>query len=369
MANASKSNLGLRPIKSKSRLAPSRRTLSVERLESRELMAGDVSAVFNRGTLTITGDAYGNGFIIQGTDDPKTVRIVGTTHAGGSTTINGNSYVEFTGVTKQINVKSGGGDDNIIVMGTDGRDMTINRNLKIETGTGNDTVTIGQAGSNDAEETVDPRSQAVNITGYLYIKTEAGNDTVSIANTKVRSLVTIDTGDGDDGVLFPTTANDDDDSDSDEEVFAVEVTGNIQLRMGAGEDTVSGANVTGAKNLQILDYEDAADIVLTNFTIKTKIQIVTGNDVDTIELDNIKTASLQISTNGGDDQIHLEGGEIKGLLIRAGADYDAITLTDVKTTGGTQILGDKGGGTLLLQGYNQLRKLKKKGLTELASVT
>ena len=360
------SKLGLKPI---SKPRTSRRRLGIESLEKRELMAGNVTAVLNKGTLTITGDSLGNGFIIEGTDDPKVVRIVGTAQAGGDTTINGSSYVEISGVTKQINVNTNGGDDNVVVMGTGGTAMTINRNLKIETGSGNDSVTIGQAGSTDTEQTSSPLAQSVNITGYLYIKTEAGDDTIAIANTKVRSLTTIDTGDGDDSLLFPTTSPDDDDSDSDEEVFAVDITGNIQLRMGDGEDTVSGSNVKGAKDLQIFDYEGAADIVLTDFTIKSKIQIVTGNELDTIELDNVKTNTMQIATNDGDDQIHVDNGEYKSLLIRAGDGYDAITISDTKTTSGTQIQGEKGGGTLLLQGYNQLRKLKKKGLTELASVT
>ena len=104
--------------------------LAIEQMENREVFDGDVTAVLNGNTLTITGDALGN--IISVTQISATqVRIDG----GQTTGVNGASYQDFD--------FAGG-------------------NLRINLGDGADIVTIGNGTTQ-----VDLNSLAVNL-GELY---------------------------------------------------------------------------------------------------------------------------------------------------------------------------------------------------------
>src|SRR6476646_10305838 len=90
------------------------RQLSIQPLEERALMAGDVGAVFANGTLTLTGDAGDNdiSLVQQMTNNVPVAgsfTLIGHPDANGvPTTINGRQSVSFTGVNA-INASLGNG--------------------------------------------------------------------------------------------------------------------------------------------------------------------------------------------------------------------------------------------------------------------
>src|SRR5262249_14916053 len=80
-----------------------RRTLHVEQLEGRAMLAGNVTASVSGGNLIIRGDNVDNGVVISQTD-PGTYLVTGIDTAGGPTTINGNTDATFTGVTGSFDI-------------------------------------------------------------------------------------------------------------------------------------------------------------------------------------------------------------------------------------------------------------------------
>ena len=95
--------------------------LGIERLENRELMAGNVTAAVQGGFLVVTGDTADNGVTIDYIQATNSYQVIGTTPSGGTaTTINGldtsvpaNAQI-FTNVTKGLKVTLNAGNDNLV---------------------------------------------------------------------------------------------------------------------------------------------------------------------------------------------------------------------------------------------------------------
>ena len=112
-----------------------RRPLELECLEERIAPAGSIIATISGGNLTITGDAAGNGFIIDDSGLPANeLRI--TPNPG--TLLNGYAGpVVYTGVTGGLKINLGDGDDSMSLYG-----IVIAKNVQIDAGAGIDTVMV-----------------------------------------------------------------------------------------------------------------------------------------------------------------------------------------------------------------------------------
>jgi hypothetical protein len=102
----------------KSRMGPMRRTLTVEALEERTLLTGNVTASLNAATglLSITGDTGDNQFTIALSPTSGNIRISG--NAGTSTTINGVASADFAlAQVNAITMVLLNGNDNVTVSG------------------------------------------------------------------------------------------------------------------------------------------------------------------------------------------------------------------------------------------------------------
>lgn len=122
-----------RCTRSRRRLA---RAFSVEALEARQMLAGDVMVTFNFGVLQIVGDAQSNRteLVSDGTD----ISIQGF----NGTTINGPTSVPAASV-RYITIEMGDGNDHVALTAENtsriGFDLIT---LTIETGDGNDLVRL-----------------------------------------------------------------------------------------------------------------------------------------------------------------------------------------------------------------------------------
>ncbi len=126
--------------------------LQFERLESRHLMAGNVTVELIDGTLYLDGDDAANGIAIVGAETPGEVRITGTpAFAGDVTELNEQDGPLTFVVTKDIVIRMGGGND-----GVEMNNVGVPRNLSIETGAGLDRVAIGYCTMNATVNVVWP---------------------------------------------------------------------------------------------------------------------------------------------------------------------------------------------------------------------
>lgn len=168
--------------------------LNLNALEDRTTPAGNVTAFVGNGILYVVGDAADNQVWISGTGKRSViVQPLGDTTVNGSSQgvwlgdirgyhiedQSGNNTIVVSGLNTRgtLNVRTGGGDDQLNVLNS-----RVRQGTSISTGAGDDSVQI--ANSRLRQQTS--------------IDTGAGNDDVRITNSKLRQQTTINLGDGND---------------------------------------------------------------------------------------------------------------------------------------------------------------------------
>jgi len=215
---------------------PNVRILSVEGLENRRLLAGDVHAELVDGNLRVAGDAQGNEFAIHRGPDPGQVVVAG--RAG--TTINGGPSVTFSDVTGRVLVRAGAGDDSILV-----RDLTAPDGLRIESGPGDDRVALQEVSARRLSVDSGLGDDVVRLNkvraGEAVLLTGVGNDRVEIHASRFRERLSLGTGAGDDHVVMAEVTSD-----------------TMSLMTGDGEDRVNvrGSRIADASFVHLGDGHD-----------------------------------------------------------------------------------------------------------------
>src|SRR6478609_5229089 len=119
------------------RVVQRKRQLGVERLESRIVLAGNVSATVRGGNLQLTGDTLGNEIAIE----QSALKSFTISSRDGITTINGQAGpLTFNGVKKNLSISLGRGDDVVELAGSGDSSLRVSNRLNISTGAGNDQV-------------------------------------------------------------------------------------------------------------------------------------------------------------------------------------------------------------------------------------
>src|SRR5262249_7678926 len=149
------------------RCQASRQTfLQVERLECREMPAGNVTTLLINGSLTLTGDALDNDVILS---QPGIGML--TITPGGGTTINRQANaVTLSGVTHDLNIRLGKGTDAVSFALT-AAPITLLGNLTI------DYASFGGTGQKSVDTLQDTASRFNHLTvaGNITILYAAGN--------------------------------------------------------------------------------------------------------------------------------------------------------------------------------------------------
>ena len=169
----------------------STRSLAIERLERKNLLAGDVTAVVTDGDLRITGDSNDNHVQIVGTADPGEYRILGVDRSGAPTTINGQSgQIRVTGVVDDIVIDMQGGDSRVALLngefGTGGD--------QLELVVPDDLIVFNRAGR------LEVRAANVRVDDDFIINTRDGADEIALLETLVGDELRIESHGGADEV-------------------------------------------------------------------------------------------------------------------------------------------------------------------------
>lgn len=312
---------------------PGRKPLVVERLERRDLMAGDVFAAVIAQQLVIVGDAADNGVTLTYSSATQTYRVTGRDAGGSPTTINGldtsqpGNVAEFGGV-KQLYVGLGGGNDDFDVGSATAVDMVIQKWLTIEMGDGDDQVRLG-AGGNAAGGAA-PVARSLRTGTSVSANLGAGNDQPSIANADIGLNLNVLAGDGDDTVSFDTELTPTGATTS--TLFPVRVRRNALISLGGGADELTLKHAAFQGSLVVLDGAGAANIDLINLNVRKKIDIHTAHEADEIQIELVRAKQLNINTNGGIDHVVLKNDAFSSLNIKLGAARDRLRLDRVRTS-------------------------------------
>lgn len=340
----------------------SARGTRIERLESRQMMAGDVFVNVVDGNLIVEGDAEGNqvaitagpepgSYLVRGLDGTNVVRPA----AEVSTPVN---EVVVKGVTGGARIALGAGDDRLVLA-----NASFQGGVSIRMGEGNDGVAIGlrpvvEAGS----ETPTPAPGSVRIGGPLNIGTGEGNDRVHVDQAGIGGPLNIETGGGNDAVRLghqsPTTAEltaDAVETDAKPEIApALRVMRAIHINLGAGNDEFNADAVSAAQGMNVNAGEGSDALHLDHVWSSGPLTLIggPGDGADTIELAHARAAVALINTGAGNDRVRILDSAFRVLGVALETGDDTLAVGNTKAEWAFALGGD-GSDTLKNLGGNR----------------
>jgi hypothetical protein len=332
------------------------RFFSLETLEVRHALAGDVMAVMYGQMLVVWGDAEANGAVLTYDSTTLSYHVTGQDAGGSPTTINGQTEAVLSGV-QSVAVLLNGGDDTFSVGSPEAVDVVISQWLSIDMGDGNDNVQLGQGGNAPGGD--DPTALHLRTGTSIVIDLGSGDDHLELANAEIGWVLNIAAGEGNDEVDFATEFTPD--GATNPVLFPVLVRGGVNINLGGGEDELTIHNAIFQQQLQILDGAGAAHIDLHNLNIARKLDIDTASDGDQIDIDFVQARDLTIDSNNGIDDVDFTNCRFRSLIVKLGSQRDALLLRNVRVTLLTRLDGGEN-GSRLAGSSNMLRGLTRRNI-------
>jgi hypothetical protein len=335
---------------------------SMERLEDRQLMAGDVTAMLVGDTLMLTeaGGHAGaaqevivsqtaNGMLrIEGVSQAKTRGGVAPPHVR-ETLINGQKFVEFA-IPKNLEINLGDGSDRVNLRNLSFVNLKINTTdpnaagasdgdrvtlfnvsaaeVDVRTGVGDDVVTIQSAvfGDGQAFDASDVRIDA----GAPGASGASDRDTVTMLSSTVA------------GGTFITTGADADVVTIRDSIFGLVESDALKMETGAGADAID----LGTLNPQRIIG------VLSRGNLEINAGATAEADADSVSMFRVmdELGAITVRLGGGDDRINMTGvstvGVNKDITLFGGGGADTMTLTQVHAK--NNLFADMGEGNDVL---------------------
>jgi hypothetical protein len=269
-----------------------KRRLGLEQLETRQLLAGNVTVQYIDFELKITGDNATNAiqvFAIPGNDGSgNTIRVVGRSFDGN---FHPNGSPIYTGEATTINRAAG--PFNFIVP---------SRKISITTRSGNDAVVFGR-----------PQPLIETVASGLSINTGAGSDYLSVQNARDENL---------NPTVFKMTSASGSGADLENEADRVYIDGfhaqrSLRLTTGGGNDIVSMNNFGVTNGLTVINTGLGLDRLTLSQMNFDRLQVDTGgssitnrennSDRDVAIISKLYGNSAEVFLGGGNDTIEVEG--------------------------------------------------------------
>ena len=326
-----KKNREIRELSPNTRALPVRHLdFGVEALESRQLLAGNVTAVITDfGNLLIVGDSADN--VVQvDVDGFGNVEVTG--HEGTHVNSTNLSSSQLSG---DIRIALFGGDDSLVLDGP-GDHVPVN-NISILTGTGDDAAIVSNmseiagsvgifTGSGDDQAAIKYSSAGGNMT----ISSGSGDDTNTIANANAANLTML-TGTGNDSdtiyysvatnnVTIISTAGDD--------VVDIEsvISSNLSISTGSGDDQLEMTDVHTKYNAVVATGGGADSVIISHSTVSGDLYVNTGSGNDELAMKYVDAGAegrTSIRTGSGNDQVAIgesDFGSSATLFLAGGSD-------------------------------------------------
>ena len=287
-------------------------SLATERLENRELMAGDVSVGLVNGDLIINGDAHDNVVEVYRLSSGKT-RV-----AGVDTRINGRSYQDFR-LTDDLFINMPKGNNDVSFLNYNG-------------GVRADLVDVAMSATGDDRLTL----TSLHARGDVRVETLGGDDSVQFRNTSVgtgifdRENLLINTGDGEDEVMVMNSV-----------IFGeiyIETYFNPHVR---DTDVVELRSVTVFDDLYIATGSGRDYVTVQSCTIIDDVGIYTSLGNDVVNFENNHTDDVTIDVGIGVDDFlvvsHNTADNVRltcnddgafDMLVIYGNDFDSLVETN-----------------------------------------
>lgn len=266
-----------RARRSNKRLQTQQAAASIQLLEVRTLLTGNVVASLSGSNLFVTGDAADNQLEVTVVNNQVVLRGLSNTSINGSTAL----FVIAAGTDTapgKITILTGAGNDTVI----------FNRNIKVA---GNAFVD-GGAGDDSLSVSGGTFQQSISMYGRV------GNDTISVQNATVEGV--------------------------------------LRLKGNSGNDLVSVTNTTANGGTNIVGGTGADGVSLNNYTANAWTKISTGVGDDDISIVNSNiNGFLRVKTRQGADVVQMDANTVNGnVAINMGRDNDGLKLVNTNTFNG-----------------------------------
>lgn len=260
-----------------------------QRLENRQLLAGDVTAVYEGGILLLSGDAQANEFTISA----RPGRLVVT---GIDTTINGAETFSPLLDPISILIRSGDGNDVVRVA-----QLSRTRHLGVEGGPGDDSVFLEGVALRNVYTALGEGADVLELngvnTGNLQVELGAGDDLLAVTAMNVNHNMNVFAGEGDDLIVSNY----------------LNVGRRLRVDAGSGDDLLLAAGET-------------------RFSHRKRNEIHTGDGSDSVLFvpgQTGKTASIgrmKVDLSGGNDRLAVtaEVSSRGAVALDGGAGTDAL---------------------------------------------
>ena len=344
-------------------MIPTSRTkkLRAESLESRVLLAGDVTADVVDGDLLLWGDHLSNHVSIRSGEVDGTFIIRGLEiDNDGGTTVNGEKVIRVGGVDGDVEARMWSGDDTVYIHEAD-----LPGNLLVRSSVGADRVLIGGHARTSSpaitaapvaidgadlvgvEEPVDPvpvpSFPNVTIDGNVRIDTSRGDDAITMGNVRITGNLNVKSGSGSDVMRLgfnqlPITEPISDVLDAPDvasTASALPISAPLFVRGSMGVDAGSGSDQLWTQSLRVgndlkVDLGTGDDAFAMNRAkIQTHIEVEGSRGGDRIALVHAFADSATIRTGAGDDGLGIIRSNIDHLFANLGVGDDRMVVEDL----------------------------------------
>ena len=331
----------------------------IERLEARQMLAGNVTVQLVNGDLIVTGDGEDNRIGFSSWNNFQLQALPDA--AGVPTSINGQptGSFDYSSVSGNVVVRMLDGNDRVdfqhqfpgalVIEGGNGNDFvgseaaaTIGAELIIDTGPGTNTIRV------EADPLALWSAKAVVIGTSLIVRGGSGADDVRFRQLQVANDIVINAAGGSDqlSVQFSTVGNffGIDGGPNDYDVIGA---GNITARVvsfrsggGAGEVGLGFSKISG--DVGLIGGEGPARITLNYCIVNGTSYLVSGSANDRVESEFCLLNELQVNTGDGLDRVDINGSIVQRVFAELGADGDLMVMNNDVIQGEGSLSGGTG---------------------------
>jgi len=315
------------------------RNLSLQALEDRNMLAGNMLASLVGTHLSVGGDALDNQVEIAEIA-PNTIQVTGL----GGTTINGAAFQVFAAsLIEDVSVQAAEGNDQVIIRNLSLMD-TPDGNLKVFTNSGNDrifmdnvttseSIELDTGEHNDLIRAVKSGTDGTWTTnsgnGHDYVSMDIvaakdmvvdmldGNDRVKIRNAKIGNDLSINTHTENDSVWI-------------EKVVAGN---NVLVRTDQGMDRVQMRWVSAGNDVGVDTGSESDSAFLNQVKARHDVFARTGDGDDLLVMNQVKALNhIIVDTDLGDDRVYIMRARAHDVYVNTGDGADNLYMSDVNAT-------------------------------------
>ena len=342
------------------------RVFGFERLETRQMLAGDVGFTVANNTLTLFGDPAANAVLIT-SSSAGVVEVTGLVQvaeplAAGQvaapTTIGGNPSKFFLNINSIVVDFNGGlstgnkGDDVVVIT-----NLTLSGSVTIHTSDGDDIIALGQFDNSGGvvDPAVDGFLGPLTVQNGVSINVQAGNNKILANDVTIQGAtgtnLGITGGDANDtislanmSVAHATSINDNGATNLTLDHFSTNV---LSASLGIGNDNVliKSSSVNSSATINVNFGDDSVTVDQTHFG-SLNLMLGPGNDLFIFTNSTVAQATF-VDAGAGNDSVNFGADTVHGLNVALGAGDDHLSITQ-STVGASTLSGGDGADTISL---------------------